>query len=44
MKVQGHFLVFKPIQPLLSTESLELALCEHFGTENIWCYTLSQYR
>lgn len=43
MKVQGHFAVFKPVQSLLSTDSLELALCERFGTENIWYYTLSQY-
>lgn len=43
MKVQGHFAVFKPVQPLLSTESLELTLCGHSGTENIWYYTLSQY-
>lgn len=26
MKVQGHFVLIKPVQPLLSTESLELAL------------------
>lgn len=43
MKVQGHSVVFKPVQPLLSTESSELAPCEHFGAENIWYHTLSQY-